>query len=249
MVSKRRMTQLKAIFFDIDDTLYSTTEFAARARRNSISAMIKAGLKLPLDEALKELEEVVAEFSSNYEHHFDKLLLRLPQRCYDGINPAILVAAAVVAYHQTKFRELRPYPDVIPVLKSLAQTDIIRGIISAGLVIKQAEKLIRLNIYPYLTPTAIFISDQVGISKPNPKLYLKACSELNIRPQESMYVGDNPITDVDVPNQIGMITVLNLRSGKYRQIKSRTKPVHTIRNFRELLVLLRKIYGISTLKC
>ena len=35
------MSELKAIFFDIDDTLYSTSEFAATARRNAMEAMIE----------------------------------------------------------------------------------------------------------------------------------------------------------------------------------------------------------------
>jgi putative hydrolase of the HAD superfamily len=235
---------LKAIFFDIDDTLYSTTEFAVRARENSVEAMIKAGLKLPRDMLLKELEEVVNEFTSNYEYHYDKLLLRVPKRCYEGINPALLVASAVVAYHETKFRELKPYPDVVQVLKLLARTDLIRGIITTGLAVKQAEKLIRLKLYHLFTSSAIFISDQIGISKPNLKFYQRACSELSIQPPEAMYVGDNPLTDIDPPDRLGMITVRNKRGGKYRDLKGKAKPRHEINNFRELLDILKKHYGL-----
>lgn len=236
---------LKAIFFDIDDTLYSTSLFAAHARKNSVNAMIKAGLKLPHEAVLKELDEVITEFSSNYEHHFDKLLLRVPKRCYEGVNPALIVAAGVIAYHETKSREIKPFPDVVPVLKRLTRTDLIRGIISAGLEIKQAEKLIRLKIYQFLTPTAIFLSDQIGISKPNPKLYQRACTELNISPSEAMYVGDNPPQDIDPPNKIGMITVLIQRTGnKYVMARGKTKPRYLIRNLNELQVILRKRYGL-----
>ena len=100
--------QVKAIFFDIDDTLYSTTEFAALARRNSIEAMRRIGLKVPAGVLIRELNEVISEFSSNYEHHFDKLLLRLPGENIRSLNTAILTAAAIVAYHETKFKELKP---------------------------------------------------------------------------------------------------------------------------------------------
>ena len=115
------MAHLKAIFFDIDDTLYSTYEFSEMARENSVRAMIKAGLRMPADSLRQELDEIVHEFSSNYEHHFDKLLLRVPRRFYKGINPAIIVAAAVTAYHDTKFRHLNAYDDVLEVLKLLAK--------------------------------------------------------------------------------------------------------------------------------
>ncbi len=37
---------LKAFFFDIDDTVYSITDFAQLARRAAVRAMIEAGLKI-----------------------------------------------------------------------------------------------------------------------------------------------------------------------------------------------------------
>ena len=67
---------LAAVLFDIDDTLFSPTEFAQRARANSVRAMRAAGLSLTQEEVERELDEVIREFSSNYHHHFDKLLMR-----------------------------------------------------------------------------------------------------------------------------------------------------------------------------
>ena len=239
------MARLKAIFFDIDDTLYSTYEFSEMARENAIKAMINAGLRMSKEELRQELDEIVHEFSSNYEHHFDKLLMRIPRRYYKGINAAVLIAAGVVAYHDTKFRHLNAYDDALEVLKLLYNSDLILGIITAGITIKQSEKLIRLKIMPYLTPSAIFISDQIGISKPNVKLYQRACSDLNIRPSESMYIGDNPRNDIDPPNQIGMITVRNCRSSRYLDQESDTEPDYEIHNFWDLLDILREDFHLE----
>jgi putative hydrolase of the HAD superfamily len=239
------MVRLKAIFFDVDDTLYSTYEFSEMARENAIKAMINAGLRMSREELRQELDEIVSEFSSNYEHHFDKLLLRIPRRFYKGANPAILVSAAVVAYHDTKFRHLNVYDDVLEVLKLLYNSDLILGIITAGITIKQAEKLVRLKVLPYLTPSAVFISDQIGISKPNVKLYQRACSDLNLRPAETMYIGDNPVNDIDPPNQIGMITVRNCRSGRYLNLQSTTEPDYEIHNFWDLLDILREDFHLE----
>ena len=144
------MAGLKAIFFDIDDTLYSTYEFSEMARENAVKAMINAGLRMSKEELRQELDEIVGEFSSNYEHHFDKLLLRVPRRFYKSINSATLISAAVVAYHDTKFRHLNAYDDALEVLKLLYNSDLILGVITAGITIKQAEKLVRLKVLPYL---------------------------------------------------------------------------------------------------
>ncbi len=234
---------LKAVFFDIDDTLYSTTEFAEKARRLAVEAMRRHGLRLPAEHILRELGEVISEFSSNYEHHFDKLLLRLPRRAFDGVNPAVLVAAAVQAYHDAKSRLLRPYPDVVPVLEKLTGTDLVRGIITAGLEVKQMDKLLRLGLYRYFTPTAIFISDQIGISKPNPKLFQRACDEVGLKPQESMYVGDHPVHDIDPANALGMVTV-RVRRGRHAPELGKSKPAHELRGFKELLTVLRKHFSV-----
>jgi putative hydrolase of the HAD superfamily len=234
---------LKAIFFDIDDTLFSTTEFAERARRAAVDAMRNCGLRLPTEHILRELHEVVAEFTSNHEAHFDKLLLRLPRRSFDGVNPAILVAAGVQAYHDAKIDHLRPYSDVPPVLQALMKTDLVRGIITAGLAIKQADKLLRLHLYEYFTPTAIFISDQIGISKPNSKLFQRACDEVGVQPKESMYVGDHPTHDIDPANELGIVTV-HVRRGKHAPEQGRSKPTYELKNFKELLTVLRKDYSV-----
>jgi putative hydrolase of the HAD superfamily len=234
---------LKAVFFDLDDTLFSTTDFAAQARKAAVDNMRRYGLRLPGDHILRELQEVIAEFSSNHEQHFDKLLLRLPRRAFDGVNPAILVAAGVQAYHDAKFRYLRPYPDVPPVLGRLARTDLLRGIITAGLAVKQGDKLLRLGVYEHFTPTAIFISDQIGISKPNPKLFQRACEETGVDPAETMYVGDHPLHDIDPAHELGMVTV-RIRRGKHAGEPGKSKPTHALHDFKELLTVLRKDYSV-----
>jgi putative hydrolase of the HAD superfamily len=238
------VSRLAAILFDIDDTLYSTTEFAASARRNAVRAMIDAGLDLPEDVLLKELDEVLAEFSSNYEHHFDKLLQRLRPSSLSRVNPALIVAAGVAAYHDTKFRELKPFDDVIPLLRDLKEAGLRVGIITHGWTVKQAEKLVRLKLVQYLDPKAVFISDQIGISKPNPKLYLTALRDLALEPARAMYVGDSPEHDIAPPHSIGMITVWATRAAKRTLGGTGIVPDHTVANFGELRRILREHYDV-----
>lgn len=239
------MTELKAIFFDIDGTLYSTSQFAAKARAASVDAMIGAGVRMDAEELLAELGEVIREFSSNYDGHFDNLLRRIPRRVYKGTNPALIIAAGVVAYHETKFRELEPYEDAYEVLRRLAHTDLIRGVITEGLTIKQAEKLIRLRLSQFLMPHAIFISHQLGISKPNIKLYQRACSDLNLKPAQCVYVGDNPHTDIDPANQVGLVTVRLLREEKFKDVKGESEPDYLIHNYWDLLEVLRENFDLN----
>jgi putative hydrolase of the HAD superfamily len=236
---------LDAIFFDVDDTLFSTSEFAKKARRAACEAMHHVGLTLDPSALEDELREVVSEFSSNYNSHFDQLLRRIPRRYYKGVNPAIIVAAGVKAYHDTKVGGVTPYPDASRLLQDLAKLEIIRGVITSGLTVKQAEKVLRLGIYEYLTPAAIYISEQIGINKPNPKLWRRACSDLNLKPARCMYIGDRGTRDVDPANALGMITVRLRRGGKYEQEVGETEANHEITDFEQLRAILISDYGLE----
>jgi len=235
---------LSAIFFDVDDTLYSTTQFSDLARQRAVEAMVEQGLRLPVPEVRRELDEVIGEFSSNYSLHFDKLLLRLPAASWAGINRALIIAAGVMAYHATK-AELEPFPDVLPFMQRVHdQGDVMLGIITHGLEIKQAEKLLLLNVLPHVNPAAIFISDQLGISKPNPKLYQRACQTMGLDPTTVMYVGDKPTHDIDPTNALGMISVLIHRDGRHGSEQGATQPRYEIDSLDELVPVLVEDFGI-----
>ncbi len=235
------------LFFDVDDTLYSTSDFARQARKNSIQALVDIGVDVEPEVMYNELQEVIREFSSNYPYHYDKLLLRLPDEALEGINSAIAVAAAVYAYHKTKHERLEPYPGVHPFFTSLENSSIPKapGIITEGLSVKQAEKILRLNVYDYLDPEAIFISDKVGISKPNPKLFQTALRESSTDTERSIYVGDHPEKDMDPANSIGMVTVQMDRGTKHSQKEGQTEPDFVISTFRELTEVLSEEFNVS----
>jgi len=237
--------KLDVILFDIDDTLYSTTAFAIDARRNAILAMIHQGLDIGEEEGVRELTEVVAEFTSNYDEHLDRLLDRLGPTHWGGRNPAVLIAAGVVAYHQTKERQLRPLPDAVVLLRSLHQAKVRTGILSAGLRVKQAEKLVRLGVLPWLDPGAIFFSDQLGVSKPNPKIYAKAAEALKIPPARILYVGDRPETDVAPARRVGLKTVhFRGAHGRYSDSPASPPADHEVELLTDLKPILRDVYGL-----
>ena len=237
---------LRAVLFDVDDTLYSTTEFAARARENSVRAMIGAGLALPYEDVAAELDEVVREFPSNFESHFDALLLRLPTGACGQVNPAVIVASGVVAYHETKWREFSASADALEVLRSLSGKGGLRlGAVTSGVPVKQAEKLIRLGVLEHLEARAIFFAEQMGYSKHNPKLYVQVCRVLGLPPEQCMFVGDHPVRDVDSPNRAGLITVLYQGGGKYGGERGETDPDYAVQNFWDLSEIIERDFDVG----
>ncbi len=235
---------LDAVFFDIDDTLYSSTELAERSRSRAMDAMAEAGLGADRGRVEALLAEIIGEYTSNFPHQFDELLERLPAESYRPVNRAVIVASAVAAYHDTKFRELRPFDDVPAALAGLKDRGVRLGVVTAGVPIKQAEKLVRMGLVGYFQPAWIFITDQMELTKQDPRLWREVARRAGVAPERSAYVGDHPVSDVDLPNEVGFVTILARRGGKYAGLEGRTRPRHEITDFRELDSLLRDEYGV-----
>ncbi|HLX63891.1 MAG TPA: HAD family hydrolase [Planctomycetota bacterium] len=233
---------LALITFDIDDTLYASTDFARLARENALKAMIATGLNVSLDQAAAELDEIVAEFTSNDEKQFDRLLERLPKSCSCDFNAAVLVAIGVAAYHDTIHESFMPYEDGVEAFKRLHARGFALGVATQGKTIKQAEKIARLRILPFLHKRAIFFSDQLGISKSSPKFFRRAAEMFGADPRTCMHIGDRPDRDIDPPNTAGWLTVLNRRSGRYHARPGATPPAHEIQNFWDFIELIEKGY-------
>jgi putative hydrolase of the HAD superfamily len=235
---------LRAVLFDIDDTLFPTTKFAGQARRRAVDAMVHAGLDVDPQSACAELEEVVREFSSNYGHHFDKLVLRLGSRLQRGVHPAIVIASGICAYHAAK-EHIRPYPDAVRALAALAKTDLRRGVVTNGLTVKQAEKLVRLGLERAFSPDSIFISEELGVAKPHPRIFTLACESLSIEPHEALYVGDHPAKDIDPAHEAGLHTCLRRGGGRHADERAAHAPEFVVDSLDELIAVLRERFGVS----
>ncbi|HEY2777944.1 MAG TPA: HAD-IA family hydrolase [Gaiellaceae bacterium] len=53
----------------------------------------------------------------------------------------------------------------------------------------------------------LVFSEEVGLRKPDPEIFLYACSQLEVDAAATMFVGDNLVTDVQAAADVGMTTV------------------------------------------
>src|SRR3954466_5303589 len=53
----------------------------------------------------------------------------------------------------------------------------------------------------------LVFSEEVGLRKPDPEIFLHACRQLEVEAAATMYVGDNLVTDVQGAADVGMTTV------------------------------------------
>ena len=191
----------KAVFFDIDDTLLNTSEFADIARRSAIEAMCDNGLPVEYDEAYDMLKSIIKDKGSNYGGHFNLLTKELL-----GQEDPFLIALGMTTYHNVKFSLLRPFPRTMAILIYLKSKGYRLGAITNGKNIKQWEKLVRLNIHHFFD--IVITSEEVGVEKPDPLIYTEALRRMRCEADKSIMIGNK--LDVDCVGAVnaGMSAIL-----------------------------------------
>src|SRR5207248_1885827 len=79
------------------------------------------------------------------------------------------------------------------------------GIITNGMTEIQREKIQRLGIEPYFD--TILISQEVGITKPDPRIFRMAIERVPCEAREAVMIGDSPDRDIAGARAAGLIAV------------------------------------------
>src|SRR5205814_985402 len=111
--------------------------------------------------------------------------------------------------------ELRPgVPDL---LKRMHDRGLLLGL-AANQPAETVKHLDELGIGQYLQ--AREVSADHGFRKPDVRLFLRACEQLGVRPEECVMIGDRIDTDIVPARVLGMRTVL-FRTGRHREQQPR----------------------------
>lgn len=83
-----------------------------------------------------------------------------------------------------------PFPHLIEMLEELKTRNIAIGMITNGRGQFQMDNIQALGIEKYFD--SILVSEWEGMKKPNPNIFLKALQDLEVNPEESLFMGDHP---------------------------------------------------------
>jgi YjjG family noncanonical pyrimidine nucleotidase len=108
------------------------------------------------------------------------------------------------------------------------------GLVTNGIASVQRSRIAVAGIEVFFQ--GIFISEEVGISKPDPAIFHLAARELHVAPYEVLCVGDSPSSDIRGGNAAGMATCwVNPRGAAYPATEP--APDYVVGSLEELLAL------------
>jgi len=106
---------------------------------------------------------------------------------------------------------LAPRPGAIETLRRLRELGILVGLITV--CSEDVEVLWPSSSFAGLFDAEVF-SNAVGMSKPDPRIYLHCCELLGVQPSEAVFVGDGANDEIAGAERVGMGAILIHRAGE-----------------------------------
>jgi len=216
---------IKAIIFDLDDTLYDQQPLRKLAIQQSVQVMINNGLNCSLEQGIEKLKQSLT--IKPIINRFLKLT-----KHFGPDNPKIAEAGKNI-YINAKFDKINPYPETKQVLEKLKQNYKLI-LITEGTTQQQNKKINNLDIKNYFD--YIFISKE----KEKEKDFTQTLNILNLKPEQILVIGDRIDKEIKAGNEVGMKTI-RLLKGIHSSLQPKEpieKPDFTINNLTEIIQIL-----------
>ena len=191
---------LRAIIFDLDNTLTDFMRMKEVSVDAAIESMIDAGLDMPREEAKRRLFEIYDREGIEDQRVFDRFLMEQ----YGEIDPMIHTAA-IIGYRRGREYTLILYPHVKKTLLELAKRGLKLSILSDAPRYQAWSRLCYLQLQHFFDHVITF--EDTSVRKPDPAPFLRAIELLDIQPSEVLMVGDWPARDMTGAHGVGIRTV------------------------------------------
>lgn len=224
---------IKAIFFDLDNTLIDFMVMKKKCCEAAIDAMIAVDLNMKKSQALRLLYEQYAKYGIEYQKIFQKFLKK-----YKNKKDYKIIAHGILVYRRARKSYLKPYPYVIFTLiepkkryKLVMISDVPRLEAWLGLVATKLDNFFDVVI------TAADVRKKKTSSAP----FNAALRALKIKPQEALMVGDRISRDIKPTRKLNIKTCFAGYGVKYNDEsmpkKGKSGVDYEINNIKDLLKL------------
>lgn len=191
---------IKAVIFDLDNTLVDFIAMKHAAIRAAIIAMVDAGLKIPKEVAEDKIYKIYDEEGIEDQRVFDKFLQKeLGQIDYK------IHAAGIIGYRRAREAALVLYPHVQMALMELVKKGLKLAVVTDAPRLQAWLRLCQLNLHHYFD--VVITYEDTNKRKPDPEPFKKALETLKLDYHETVMVGDWVERDIVGAKQLGMKSV------------------------------------------
>ena len=152
-----------------------------------------------------------------------------------GIADTALAEELATMFQRERRARQMVFPDVLPILARLRESHQL-ALITNGAPDLQREKIAASGLADYFD--AIVVSGELGIGKPDPRIFAHTLGLVGASPEESLMIGDNLMRDVAGAQRAGLHAIWINRLDRRIPTDVEVVPNGTITELGELLALL-----------
>jgi 2-haloalkanoic acid dehalogenase type II len=196
------MKKIRAICFDLDDTLWDMRPVIPRAERllyEWFAVNYPRVVSTYTPDEIRELRLAASKKWPELQHDLTELRIRmLRQIAVAAGYDETMVAGAFEVFIQAR-NDVTVYSDVVPVLTRLAETYRLFALSNGN------ADLEKIGIAEYFV--GIFSACDMGVAKPDGRFFVKAAARCELNMDEMLHVGDHPENDILAAQKMGMPAV------------------------------------------
>lgn len=207
------MAQIRAVLFDLDDTLIDHRH-AARAATAGVRARFPAFQQTSLDALAAEHQRILDllhhEVAIGARTVADARLDRY-RRLFAFVGADATHAGAAAELHRRVYQACRrPVAGARDLLAAL-HGQVTIGVVTNNTVAEQTEKLASFDLAPFVD--ALVTSEEVGAAKPDGRIFAAALQRVGCAAGEAVMVGDSWAHDVAGARAAGIAAIWFNRAG------------------------------------
>ncbi len=200
------MTNVDALIFDLDETLLNRSAVFLRVAREFYDDHLHNLSPHTRNKAVAMMVQWDEDGNSDRQWMRSQWLSHWPNTGFDPQSLETWYRAAMV-------RNIQPDPKIINFLNELNDSKIPWGIVTNGPV-TQRDKCVAAGL-AQIAPF-IIVSAEVGFCKPDPQIFRLALSAAGLNSAErALFIGDNPVADIDGAKRFGMMAAWIRRGREY----------------------------------
>lgn len=205
-------SSVTTVFIDLDNTLWNFSANSEKALRQVYESHAIKTL-LPFYEIFREMyESRNAQLWHDYHHGLitrDYLMEERFAHVLRRVGYSGDVAAESMRLNEEYLDYLSTLPELMPgaedLLKHLRKRGYRVVVLSNGFKGVQQRKLASAGIAALVD--RVILSDDCGITKPQPGLFEYAMKECGVRPEQCLMIGDDADTDIRGAHEVGWHTI------------------------------------------
>lgn len=230
---------MKAIGFDLGHTLIFYEDVPLNWKSLYKEALSNTLQKCGYGDTLERIsigEEILSKYNTriNYrevEVSSDVIFSEIIEKW--ELSKEILLPNFKTNFFKFFQRNVLLFPETISSLKTLKEIGIKSGILT-DVPYGMDKEFVLSDVEPFKEWIDVLLTSvEVGYRKPNVHGYMKLADELGVKPENMIYVGDEP-KDILGANNVGMLSVLVERDGSYKDFNQKK----TIKDLSELINLV-----------